>query len=291
MPKGITSLEGFVRKLAKLKAEHKGAQLFFRGHSKDNYVVAPSLFRQKNWRSSEHLMIRQMLAEQPHEFADDNGIFDYLVRAQHYGLPTRLLDVSYNPMVALYFATCSNPSSTGQIVVLKPEISKQKYFDSDVVSCLSALSLLKFQEKEDIKEYLKKLYRKKRKDKQSFDLENDELEEFNDLFAVAKLINIVRQEKPDFRPILQPMDLTRPVSVVPRKLHARISAQNGAFVLFGLAEKTNKANMGHIELSSFNIEKDSKAKILNELSVMGMSQSALFPEIENSASNIKQRYS
>lgn len=297
MARPITSLEGFVRKIAKLASEKRHQNLLFRGHSKQDYRLKPSVFRTKNLLQSEHLMMRQLLASHPSEFQQDSTNFDRLVRAQHYGLPTRLLDVSSNPLVALYFASATNPGTNGQVVVLKPEISKQKYFDSDTVSCMSALSLLKNNEKKEVRDQLKKIWNSSldvsKGASQALTKEFNEkiVEEFNELDVIKKLLQLVRVEKPDFRPVLLPMDLIKIVSVVPKKTHPRISAQSGAFLLFGLGSEPNDLNMPDVAIERFNISGPSKTKILDELRSVGISEDSLFPEIEKSANQISRRYS
>lgn len=51
----------------------------------------------------ESLHIREMMKSEPGAF-EGLDPFETLVFAQHYGVPTRLLDVAYNPLVALFFA-------------------------------------------------------------------------------------------------------------------------------------------------------------------------------------------
>lgn len=49
-------------------------------------------------------MVNRFINLSPSEFADIKTSFDLLSKMQHYGLPTRLLDFTNNPLVALFFA-------------------------------------------------------------------------------------------------------------------------------------------------------------------------------------------
>ncbi|WP_075687117.1 FRG domain-containing protein [Serratia marcescens] len=66
----------------------------------------PSLFRKTTtgkWRylDEEATMVREILTARTAEFINDNRMLDKLVRMQHFGLPTRLLDITSKPLIDL----------------------------------------------------------------------------------------------------------------------------------------------------------------------------------------------
>lgn len=99
----VNSVAEFIENVVKVnKAD--GTETFYRGHADKDWVLLPSIFRTPNGIANEHLLFRDMVAHTPKSFAECKSALDYLVQMQHYELPTRLLDVTMNPLVALYFA-------------------------------------------------------------------------------------------------------------------------------------------------------------------------------------------
>lgn len=99
----INSVSEFIEKIVHL-GKQEGTEIFYRGHADKNWELLPSIFRTPNGVEKEHLLFRDMVAHEPQSFSECKSALDYLVQMQHYGLPTRLLDMTTNPLVALYFA-------------------------------------------------------------------------------------------------------------------------------------------------------------------------------------------
>lgn len=120
----------------------------FRGHSKREYRVHPSLFRDGAPRRDESNLLRELISAHPGEFRNDSSTFERLVRMQHYKMPTRLLDLSFNPLVGMYFACCSNDEISGHLIRIRVPKTEIKYYDSDTVSGVANLAHLTPEERE-----------------------------------------------------------------------------------------------------------------------------------------------
>ncbi len=111
---------------------NKRKEVFYRGHSKRNkYLLEPSLFRKDEkgnlkYLKNENIMYRELLVSNSIDFRDDVYTLDRLVRAQHYSLPTRLLDITSNPLIGLFFAAINNLNDDGEVILL--EIDRNKIF-------------------------------------------------------------------------------------------------------------------------------------------------------------------
>ena len=135
----ISSVSEFIEKIVQ-RGKEAGTETFYRGHSNANWKLVPSLFRKSNGVEKEHLLFRDMVAHEPQSFSECKSALDYLVQMQHYGLPTRLLDVTLNPLVALYFACEKEENKDGKVYLFSVPENKVKHYDSDTISVLANLA-------------------------------------------------------------------------------------------------------------------------------------------------------
>ena len=81
----------------------------FRGYNKQDQLL-PNLIREKDFTAYEEFLLNEFEKFGSHYFNATTTI-DFLSYGQHYGLPTRLLDFTYNPFIALSFALFSVKSN------------------------------------------------------------------------------------------------------------------------------------------------------------------------------------
>lgn len=82
----------------------------FRGYGKQDELL-PNIIRKSNYTDIEDKLLKDFERYGSSYFHATSPI-DFMSYAQHFGLPTRLLDFTYNPFIALSFALYS-PKSNG----------------------------------------------------------------------------------------------------------------------------------------------------------------------------------
>lgn len=93
--------------------------LFFRGQANLNWRIQPGIVR--NNPESEQEYFNEILRRYPEEFKEEATFCEKLSRMQHFGIPTRLLDITENPYIALYFACESNFEDSGEVRIYSAE--------------------------------------------------------------------------------------------------------------------------------------------------------------------------
>lgn len=78
----------------------------FRGQPSEKFELKTSLMRLGgNYATLEKHLLRNFKKYGHDSFDSTDSIWHWLTMAQHHGLPTRLLDWTYSPMVGMHFAT------------------------------------------------------------------------------------------------------------------------------------------------------------------------------------------
>ena len=289
----ITSVSSFIDEVNKIKDDLYGSneELFFRGQKTDFWDVIPSIFR-GNFLSVEHTLMQFPLLKAPYEFISINNDFEIMTKYQHYGMCTRLLDLTTNPLVALYFA-CEEYGDVCYKEIENEEDTKiqeangviffnKKYSVSTNeinIKVISSLSQIDLSNDNTLESILRKLT-----ERQAISKELEERWKSKEHYE--EFINIIQNN----------------YIVIPPYNNERLSRQCGMFLLAGCfnfvytesisessIEKGYKDLRDEFDRKFFYISGEKKKEILEELDTYNINEATLFPELEHQLSYIKNK--
>lgn len=281
-----------------------GAVFYFRGENSTSFDLRPSVMRDfatevaLELADRESEMLAQLVTAHPASFRGLISTFEELVLAQHFRLPTRLLDVTRNPLVGLFFASQpareSDISHDGRLHVFAVPRRIRRPFNSDAVSVAANFAKLTYTEQRLL------LTSNPRRgdifpDRQGFPTDGNFDLDYRE--TITRLRHFIAREKPYFEDRFDIRDFFKVFVVEPQRSFPRIQAQSGAFLISAFHERFEadeilkfNADIPIYAHFKFTVPCGAKSTLLDQLEQLNITEETLYPELETSAKTIKARF-
>jgi hypothetical protein len=280
----VGSVEDYISTICEMNDKYKNLEHFYRGHYHYKYQLVPSLFRKAKFFNNESDIYMDFKTQYYNELSHKKYI-EILTTMQHYKMPTRLLDTTSNPLVALFMA-CDKPINytnkkvnVGEVIYMSCDRKDIKYSDSNTTTLLSSLACLETK-------YKKELYYliKKAKEENNPDI-------YLNSISYKRFVAEVKTELVSFdEKIFDPGVLLHHFHVKVGMINDRIIAQSGNFVLFGLFDY-DKSEIFPLETKSkeriFIVHRDF---IMKELEMLNIDNGTMYPDKDHMSYEIVKKY-
>lgn len=237
-------------------------EIWFRGVNDELLPLLPGAYWRKRCdEKSLVLSFQNMVPSYISREPIDDWEWYYLM--QHYGLPTRLLDWTENPLIALYFALVSATRQQTPCVWVMDPVKLNKVAHG-ATEDLIVVPVSRGQEAPY----------------------NYWLPEWCGRHA----------ELHTFPSGSRYTDNSKPIAVFPKRYNPRIVAQRGVFTVHGKDETPIEAILGTAtdpndqRIERIPIDRSQVGSLLDDLWTLGFTKSSLFPEPQSVAEDLKRSY-
>ena len=306
----IPSVKDLLHYVEKLKEHYtvdkasNSPLLFFRGERKVYRNLMPSVMRPTTtgrypFRNRESDLLVEITRRRPEDFATETTALGQLMIAQHYRLPTRLLDVSRNPLVSLFHACAEGEEAdhlhSAQLHAFIVPRSMVKPYTSHSVSVIANFTKLKRGEQNLLLTKTKK-YTEKRRDCPPLSSQTP-LRSNPYQSAMARLVQSIKLEHSSFEDRIDPFDLFRVFVVQPQQSFERIRAQSGAFLMSAFHERFDEKKIRRVNKGipiyhqyTFEIPAGCKDSIKRQLLTLNITEETMYPGLETAAKAVRRQY-
>lgn len=290
--KSIRSVADLIDKCRAIRSNCQDIVLYFRGEGRIEdgegtaWKLEPSLMRDPNLRANERNMLLDLMSRRPEDFEHAPSALSQWVVAQHHRLKTPLLDISRNPLVAL-FNGCEDLGATGRLHVFSVPRTLIKPFSSDTIRVIANFAKLSRVEQNVLLGIVDW--------SEGWDRDPQAVGTYSNV--MQRLYDLSRQEKPVFQEIIDPRDFFRVFVVEPQQSFARIRAQSGAFLVSAFHERFERErilewNKGIPTYGHFvcTLEREAKERISEELRLLNVTRESLYPGLDEAARSVTDAY-
>ena len=263
----IKSIEEFIAAVRKDSSDwDPNEPKWFRGEPKSNTSLVPTLYR-KGLAQHENALLQTFRARASgyHDVVPIREHTDqWLFLARHAGLPTRLLDWSESALIGLYFAL------------------KQ---DSPVVWMLNPLALndLSYGQPSAVREFPLVWH--------DPDPNWDPKRVGRRIWSRAR----PRKVNPAFENLRGAWEndvpgVLLPVAIHPTYVHSRLRSQRSCFTIHGKSKSGLNTLVPRSMLRGYVVDLASRRCMINELALLGITDSVVFPDLDGLASELEGRF-
>ncbi|QGQ44757.1 FRG domain-containing protein [Metabacillus sediminilitoris] len=236
--------------------------VWFRGQGAKYEEITSSIARDKGYLNYEFALYAESIEMKQNEFEPLSKPIQRLAKLQHYGIPTRLIDVTTEPLIALFFAVQDTKKDDGYVYLYS---QKSHEMNSKQINLLSLLATLKDYDIGNIQQQYK-CY-------------------FYESISKEEILNLAEETI-----FVKPLDELK-------ELNPRLYNQKGTFAICGNIVEGEKIlrqlkTLDTIEpIAIVKIPYEYKASVKRELDEKyGINETFIYPELPSVAEYIKEKY-